>query len=241
MKRKLPSSVSMSLCSRIFMYRAEKVLPKIFRAGSEKPWMSYEEIEVIKGLLTYLKPRSCLEWGAGYSTIYFPKFLKGGSGWISVEHEKEWAGRIESMNKNRSVRIFFVKPNHFPWTDEYSDGAYSDLENYIDFPSGDKFDFILVDGRARRSCLEKACKILSDDGIVVLHDAERRYYQDALKSYRYQAVLSGYGKTGSELWVGSMGLDLKNVIDVDKYKILWKKYEKLGNVSIFGKKCLFKY
>lgn len=240
MKPKLPLSVSLSVCSRILRYRAEKVLPKIFGAGAEKPWMSYEEIEIIRGLLTYLKPRNCLEWGTGYSTIYFPKFLNSDSRWTSVEHEKEWAGKIEAINKNRNVRIFFIKPDHFPWTDEYSDGAHSDLESYVNFPSGDKFDFILIDGRARRSCLEKARGILSDNGIVVLHDAERRYYHDPFNLYRYHVTLSGYSKSGAEIWIGSMGLDLRDVIDADRYKMLWERYKNLGNVSIFGKKCFFK-
>jgi len=34
--------------------------------------MDYIEIDIITEILMKRKPRICLEWGSGYSTIYFP-------------------------------------------------------------------------------------------------------------------------------------------------------------------------
>ena len=55
-----------------------------------KPWMKYREIEIIEEIIKNLKPKKCLEWGAGYSTLYFPRLLDSDAKWISIEHEKEW-------------------------------------------------------------------------------------------------------------------------------------------------------
>jgi predicted O-methyltransferase YrrM len=55
--------------------------------GNVRPWMKFMEIEVIEELLTRSRPQKCLEWGAGYGTIYFPEFLSGGATWLAVEHD----------------------------------------------------------------------------------------------------------------------------------------------------------
>ena len=43
--------------------------------NSFKPHMKNREILILEELLRNLKSKNCLEWGSGYSTIYFPKFL----------------------------------------------------------------------------------------------------------------------------------------------------------------------
>ena len=55
----------------------------------------------------------------------------------------------------------------------------------------------MVDGRKRRRCLLEASALLSDSGIVVLHDAWRTYYQCALETYPFARHI------GDELWVGA--------------------------------------
>jgi len=120
-----------------------------------KPWMRHKEIDIIVELIKKKKPKYCLEWGAGYSTVYFPRFLNDNALWISVEHDEKWANRIRYMIRRPNIKIYYVPPNNYPWTDEYNDGTYADLKDYVDFPKklGMKFDFILVDGRARKDCL----------------------------------------------------------------------------------------
>jgi hypothetical protein len=102
-----------------------------------------------------------LEWGAGFSSLYFPKYLENGSKWFSIEHDLTWFNKIKILNQNPKCVIFHVKANHFPWTDEYNDGAFSDLRDYLSFPMKfGKFDFILIDGRARSYCLIAALELI---------------------------------------------------------------------------------
>ena len=194
-----------------------------------KPWMNYREIEIIEEILRNLKPKKCLEWGAGYSTLYFPKFLDSNAKWISIEHEKEWFEKIKSLNKNPNVEIYLVQPNKYPWSDEYGDGSYSDLNDYIEFPTKfGKFEFTLVDGRARKYCLIKAYELLIDKGIVVLHDANRTYYHEPFRLFKHSLLLTDYRRGGGGIWIGSKGLKLENVVNIDRYIKFWKIISKVG-------------
>ena len=40
-----------------------------------KPYMKNREIMILEEVIRNLNPKNCLEWGSGYSTIYFPKLL----------------------------------------------------------------------------------------------------------------------------------------------------------------------
>lgn len=191
-----------------------------FRKAVVIPWMSCEETLIIQDILARLQPAKCLEWGAGYGTLYFPGRAGKRLQWHSVEHEKQWAEKIAAMNQNPNILISYVKPNHFPWSDIDHDGAYSDLRDYVDFPSGlGPFDFILVDGRARKDCLKKAYELVSEKGVVVLHDAQRKYYHPSFSLYPHQ-FLFNHAQTGIKLWVGSKGLEVNKACNLPQYQRL---------------------
>lgn len=70
-----------------------------------------------------------------------------------------------------------------------------------------KFDYILVDGRSRVSCLKIALsKIKEDGGILVLDNSERPRYKvgiDLVPSdwYKYEFIGEDYGTT--TVWITS--------------------------------------
>ena len=72
--------------------------------------------------------------------------------------------------------------------DPYVDGV-------LDLERG--FDVILVDGRKRRRCLLNAKELVGDDGIVVLHDAQREYYHCAFDAYEFSQPCADI------LWLGA--------------------------------------
>ena len=43
------------------------------------------------------------------------------------------------------------------------------------------FDLIYVDGRFRRRCLESASILIKPDGLVILDNAERKWYHETLR------------------------------------------------------------
>jgi len=50
-------------------------LQKMFGLELKDPYMKYKEIAIFKELFTKLKPKKCLEYGCGTSTLYFLDFL----------------------------------------------------------------------------------------------------------------------------------------------------------------------
>ena len=218
-----------------YMYKKYKnrFTPRFLKKQEISPWMRYKEIIIMNELLTNLQPEHCLEWGAGYSTLYFPNLLNKNMKWISVEHDKDWARKIKKLNQRSNVKIHHQKPNHFPWTDEYEDGTYSDLKDYVEFPSKfGKFDCILVDGRARNDCLIKAFDHVEKNGVVILHDANRKYYHEPFKLFKYQALYEDARDDAGGIWIGSKGVQIETIFDVNKYKNLWYLIEKYSNKTL---------
>jgi predicted O-methyltransferase YrrM len=219
-----PISQLLTICYKELRDYVKKVLI----GQPVKPYMKHKEIAIILELIERKKPKYCLEYGAGYSTCYFPKYLNEGALWISIEHDEYWANVIKRMI-GANTKVYHIPPNNYPWTDEHNDGSYTDLRDYVEFPRslGMRFDFILVDGRARKDCLICALDLLNIGGIIVLHDANRKYYLDPCKLYRYQVLFTDHRKDAGGLWIGSRDLDINTVLDVKKHREIWQKLAQL--------------
>lgn len=184
------------------------------------PEMWLSEIKYIEDTLVSLaKQNECLkvlEWGSGNGTVYFSKFLKKKNTnfkWIAIEHFVPWYEKVTAMLKEHNlcdnVQCFLKSPTY---QENKNIQEMLDLDEYINFPStlGIKFDFILVDGRKRKECLKRASTILSSDGVVILHDAERQWYHDGCKYYVNGGEFVTANPTAAarggvqKLWVGRL-------------------------------------
>lgn len=193
------------------------------------PWMRYRELEVLEELLTNLAPGRCLEWGSGYSTLHFPNLLSADTTWLSIEHNRDWHTEIAGRLTRDRVELICVPPNREPWTDDNNDGAYDDLADYIEaVAERGPFDFILVDGRARVACLEKAFELVTDAGVVCLHDANRTYYHEPFARFAEQMFFGDYRKGEGGLWFGSKGTNLTTLVREDHHRALWRAASKVG-------------
>lgn len=144
--------------------------------------MKQIDIDTIKILLQ--KDDKMLEWGSGGSTLFFSQFVDE---YISIEHDKDWHKQIaKKIPKN--VRYFLVKPNK-KLTKKHK-GNIEQLKDYVEkINEFDKFDKILIDGRARVACAKEALNHLKKDGIVFVHDFWKRD--------RYLQILKWYKEIGS--------------------------------------------
>lgn len=141
-----------------------------------KPMMADNEIEIIDKILSDLKPRYCLEWGSGASTVYFPTNCPSIELWLAVEHNGHFLDSIQDKCPD-SVQTLWVLPG----------SSYSDVVQR----SNRKFDFILIDGLDRPKCLENAMKIVSDDGVILLHDAGRKEHTDLIEEFKGERLSEG--------------------------------------------------
>lgn len=152
----------------------------------EIPWITFEAKEWLE---KFLKPEmNVFEYGSGGSTLFLASRVKN---LISIEHDREWYQYLSGLLANKNIancQYLLVEPR--PNTNKDSD--VSDPKNFISksYPSmsfenyvksidafpDQSFDLILVDGRARPSCLVRAIKKLRAGGALMLDDSERPYY-----------------------------------------------------------------
>ncbi len=233
----IPSSTKFSPRGKTFLgillldrYRKvrDMLLSNFTRRQVHKPLLKNREVILIEELLANLRPRKCLEWGSGYSTLHFPPLLDSDAHWLSVEHHEEWAEKVKALNSDPKVELKYISPNQYPWTDEDQDGAYSDLADYIEYPGQfAPYDFIFVDGRARKDCLTKAYHWLADDGVVVLHDAKRKRYHPPLKPFANQVFFIPYAYQANGLWLGSKGMPIEARLNVGRHQRIWAFHDSL--------------
>ncbi len=167
-----------------------------------------------------------LEWGSGKSTFYYTALLKRlgiNLDWISLEYDREYyreeiSPRIgehsievfyseeknvaPGLSKHKTPRVAMVLFNYgklSPFLEEHADDRKVVMDDYVEFPAATErlFDVVIIDGRKRRRCLLQATTLLKKDGIVILHDAYRKYYRCAFSKFKYQAFV------GDILWVGT--------------------------------------
>ena len=195
---------------------------KAWRIKHHIPYLKYREVEIFKEIFDNLKPETILEWGAGFSTLQFPAMLKHPFKWYSFEHDEEWYSQLIKMKQNPDVTIILRKANKFPYSDEHGDGSYEDFIDYIETPdNGIKYDLIIIDGRARNECLLKSMQIISEGGIILMHDINRKRYHKYLNKFRYQAIFLDYRRSAGGIWIGSETVDIKEIINVKKHQKRW--------------------
>lgn len=133
------------------------------------PFMEDAEVKIIDEILKELRPVNCLEWGSGGSTIYFPTNHNYIKKWLAIEHDREWADKLNEYPLPITAN---VELKRFP--------------DYFSFPTN-QYDFILVDGRERTACIRTIIdnNLLSSRGIVLLHDSGRIRYQPVFSLFKY--------------------------------------------------------
>ena len=227
--------------SQLFDDVAFKFKRNILKKEMDVPWMRYREIEMIEDLLKNIRPSNVLEWGAGSGTFYFTNHMPKDGKWLSVEHNKEWAASVAEKNDKSNVTIICKEPNNEPFPDAYyglvdykvNDGNYEDFKDYIEYPAEQKvlFDLILIDGRARVDCLNKSKELLSKNGVVMLHDANRPQYHQAFDQYKNGILFSDQRNSSGGIWIGSNGdKALSEYLDIETYSKVWKLYDNIGRV-----------
>lgn len=146
------------------------------------PYMDQYEIRAIVSCISIFSfPIRVLEWGSGNSTIYFSHIINKGSTWLAIEHNQEWAIKLNKLLKELSSRAVELKhiPSDLAYKEGGDDGSYSEFKSYINYPNNigsTLFNLIIVDGRARVECMTVGWTVLENNGVMILHDAQRPEY-----------------------------------------------------------------
>ena len=147
------------------------------------------------------------EYGSGGSTLFW---INNVQEVVSVEHDTAW---YSIMNKNfeekavQNLKYILAEPvndpqnpgKQFESPDDYisSDSAYKgkSFEQYaktIDSYPDNYFDIVVVDGRARPSCIKHGIPKLKKNGWLVIDNSERKYYFSPFSSDRNSWKISKF-------------------------------------------------
>ncbi len=195
-----------------------------------EPWMKVRELDIMVEALTSCRPAHCLEWGAGASTLYFPPRLPSLVSWLSIEHNRAWHETTASRNPDPRVALVCIPPDHGDYPGTRKEGTYKDFQTYVDYPAGlgKRFDFIFIDGRARAACLAQAFHLVTDEGLVILHDANRDSYVESLPPFAHLLRLTDYRKGRGGILLASRGRAIEEFMDVSLHQRLWRGHDRLA-------------
>jgi hypothetical protein len=164
------------------------------------PWWTLDAAEKVSGFLEERPGARIFEWGSGASTIWL---ARRAASVHSVEHDVAWA---QSMARDLppNATVTPVPASH-PQTDGavrvashkagFAGLDFTEYVEAIDRVDG-AFDLIVIDGRARESCLPKAVHRLAPGGLIVFDNVERSRYRHAIALLGDSvAVDSRWGRT----------------------------------------------
>jgi hypothetical protein len=153
------------------------------------PWMCFPAVERLDQLLT--AQSKVFEYGSGGSTIYFARRV---AEVVSVEHDRAWHGRVQLELERRGLTNVHCKlvepavdtsfnptriadPSAYVSSDErYLGKTFRSYAQAIDAFPDHHFDLVVVDGRARPSCMRHARQKVRPGGVLLLDQSERGYY-----------------------------------------------------------------
>jgi len=131
------------------------------------PWWTDQAVTFIEGFIDqtrHIRPLF-FEFGGGNSTIFF---LEKGVELITIEHDREWLGKIES--------IISMLPSRANATLELASRPYHKKIFSIKDKILDRFVVIVVDGRDRVKCIESSiafCQSYNVPHLLILDNSER--------------------------------------------------------------------
>ncbi|MDR9397008.1 class I SAM-dependent methyltransferase [Pontimonas sp.] len=149
------------------------------------PWWTLDSISLVDDFLVQRPEARVFEWGSGASTIWLEK--RAGAV-ISVEYDPEWHAMMQSLVGPHTTLVHTPaeaskQPSVGSKMWGHKDLDYRDYVAALDQVDG-AFDLIVIDGRARSACLEKAVTRLAPGGMVVFDNTNRRRYQSALETVK---------------------------------------------------------
>lgn len=132
------------------------------KGGAPLPWLSYPFIDFVQPRLR--RQMIVVEFGSGYSTIFWAHHVMEV---FAVEHDRRWFEEIGPLlPSNARVRFASLDPE--------APNAYVHAADEF----AGRTDLVLIDGPERHLTILHAPRLVSDAGVVVLDNADRREYVD---------------------------------------------------------------
>jgi len=160
-----------------------------------EPWL-------VPAAVTWLEERikpgwAAFEWGSGGSTLWLEGLC---SSVVSVEHDPTWWAMVNSSCRTGKSLVLLCPPTEGGADPSPADPRYfrssccpGSFELYAKMVDLVEPDLVIVDGRARASCLARA--VARGPKLLVLDNAEREWYLE-----QTEHRLDGWERT--DFWQG---------------------------------------
>ncbi len=159
-------------------------------ARMDVPWWSFPAIVAVEKWLAGRESVRAFEYGSGASTAWLARRCRHV---VSAEHDAGFLHAIAPViaRDNIELRLAEPEPSPSPLAVSGRKGfAHCDFSAYVNMIGDARYDLIVIDGRARVACLERALHQLAHGGVIVFDNSNRRRYADALA--RVQLPLRRY-------------------------------------------------
>jgi hypothetical protein len=141
--------------------------------GKPIPWFTYPAYDFLK---KRLPADICVfEYGCGGGTLWWATKVKEV---VACEHNLDWYKKI-SAESPANVKI------------HYSDLEYGGEYSKTITKYQNKFDVVVIDGRDRVNCAKNCLPSLTEKGVIIFDDSDRKQYQsgfDFLISHGFKRI-----------------------------------------------------
>ena len=151
-------------------------------ARMDVPWWTFSAIAQVE---RWIAGRGgdvrAFEYGAGASTAWLARRCRQV---VSAEHDAGFLRAMAPLLALDNVELRLVEPRRGVASPQVRSGrrgyADCDFSDYVDAIGAERYDLIVVDGRARVACFERARRQLARGGLIVFDNSERSRYASAL-------------------------------------------------------------
>jgi hypothetical protein len=179
------------------------------------PWLTFDGIAALRARMH--DGMRVFEWGSGGSTLFW---LRWRVDLCSIEHDPDWYDVVRRrLPAGRSVDHRLVPPDppsgeraaldpadplaYASSAEAFRGRTFRRYATQIDAFPDEHFDVVLVDGRARPSCIRHAIPKVRAGGVLVVDNADREYYverlREALGGFSHERHL-GVGPCAPAMW-----------------------------------------
>ena len=164
------------------------------------PWITFSAIDFLKKISH--SEMHIFEYGSGGSTFFWASRVKHIT---SVEHDKSWFEKIKMELAEQKItnvdyilsapysipevgkKQFQVATDYISSDESYNGKSFEAYVKTIDNFQDEHFDVIIIDGRARPSCILHSQKKLKKGGYLVVDNSERQYYLSGFDLKNWQS------------------------------------------------------
>lgn len=148
----------------------------------DQPWIVFGAIDFLKTILT--KDMIVWEYGSGSSTLFYARRVNKV---YSVENDELWYSHLERVFEEKQItNVTYMlhkdegeaKPTDEKFVSKSTNKLFRKYVESIDIISDNSLDVVMIDGRARSSCISQSISKVKQGGFLIVDNSDRDYFKN---------------------------------------------------------------